>query len=98
MILTRKITRTYDIYQEVEVNETLIENFEELGEEFDMEDLIHSYNESEYERVWAIIEDIHSAYGDVIMQEKEYMPNQYFDDSVDYTIDEKSSLTEKEPA
>lgn len=98
MFLTRKITRTYDIYQEVEVNETLIENFEELGEEFDMEDLIHSYNESEYARVWDIIEDIHLAYGDVIMQEKQYMPDQHFDDVVDYSIDETSSIIEKEAA
>lgn len=38
MLLTRKVTRSYDFYQEVEIDETLIENFEELGEEFDVED------------------------------------------------------------
>lgn len=98
MILTRKITRSFDIYQEVEINETLIENFEELGEVFDMEDLIHSYNESEYARVWEVIEDIHSAYGDVIFEEKVYMPQQAFDDVCEYSIDETSSLMEKEAA
>jgi hypothetical protein len=98
MILTRTITRSFDIYQEVEVNEQLIENFEELGEEIDMEDLIHSYNESEFARVWEVIEDIHSAYGDTIYEEKQYMPDQNFEDVVDYLIIEQSNLVEKEPA
>ena len=94
MILTRKITRTYDIYQEVEVTEELIDNFEELGEEIDMEDLIHSYNESEFARVWEVIEDIHSAYGDTIFEEKMYgLP--YYDDECEYSIEDTSSLTEK---
>ena len=59
MILTRTITRSFDIYQEVEVDEQLIENFEELGEEFDIENLIHSYNESEFAEVWAEIGRAH---------------------------------------
>ena len=96
MILARTVTRTFDFYQEVEIDETLIENFEELGEEFDVEDLIHSYNESEYARVWEVIEDIHSAYGDTIMQEKMYMPDQSYDDVCEYSIIDKSNLVEKE--
>jgi hypothetical protein len=80
------------------VNEELVENFEELGEEFDMEDLIHSYNESEYARVWEVIEDIHSAYGDTIFEEKVYMPDQHFDDVCEYSIVDKSYLLEKEAA
>ena len=98
MILTRTITRSFDIYQEVEIDEQLIENFEELGEELDVEDLIHSYNESAFAEVWAVIEDIHSAYGDTIYEEKQYMPDQNYDDVVDYLIIEQSNLVEKEPA
>jgi hypothetical protein len=98
MILTRKITRSFDIYQEVVVDEQLLDNFEELGEIFDMEDLIHSYDESEYARVWEVIEDIHSAYGDTIFEEKQYMPDQSYDDVCEYSITDKSYLLEREPA
>ena len=72
--------------------------FRSLGEVLDVEDLIHSYNESEFAQVWAIIEDIHSAYGDTIYEEKQYMPDQNYDDVVDYLIIDQSNLVEKEPA
>lgn len=92
MILTRKITRTYDIYQEVEVNEELLEKFEASGLELDLENLTHAYDESAFENVWTDLEDLHQYSGDVIIEDKSNSSFFAQDDVCEYGIEEKSSI------
>lgn len=97
MILSRTITRSFDIYQEVEVNDDLIKYLEESGEMLDgFDDFEHYSHRDEFETLWNIIEDKHSEDGETIYEEKQYMPDQNYDDVVEYAVITKSALIEPE--
>lgn len=94
MILTRKITRSFDIYQEVELNEELLNKFEEHGLELDMEDIIHAYSDSAYSDIWSMFEEIHMDTEDVIYEEDVDNFGNY-EDEVEYGIEDVSSIKDR---
>lgn len=94
MILTRKITRTYDIYQEVEITEEMLGKIEAAGYELDLETLTHAYDESNFSETWAMLEDVHSIDGDVIVEDKSDLSFFAPDDVCEYGIQSKSSIAE----
>ena len=94
MILTRKITRSFDIYQEVEITEELLNKFEEHGLELDLEDVTHAYNESAYADIWDMFEEIHMDTEDVIYEEDVDNIGNY-EDEVEYGIEDVSSIKDR---
>ena len=97
MILSRTITRSFDMYQEVEVNDELIKYLEESGEMLEgFDDFEHYSHRDEYETLWAILEEKHIEDGETIYEEKVYMPDQNYDDICDYGVYQKSNIVEKE--
>ena len=96
MILARNVTRSFDFYEEVEITEELLDKIEEAGYELDLEDVIHNPNDSAMKDIWDMLEELHwDGDGGVIFKEEELMPNQNYNDEVDYLIIEQSNLIEK---
>lgn len=96
MILARNVTRSFSMYQEVEITEELLERIEQAGFEIDLEDIIHTPNKSASADIWDILDEMHWIDGDVIFKEYEPFPNQDYDDVCEYLIIDKSALIEKE--
>ena len=94
MILTRNITRSFDMYHEVEITDELLDDIcDYLGEEIDLEHLSHL---DDYSDVWTAIDDLHWNNGDIIFQEEQRFPDQNYDDVVHYGLTDKSALIEPE--
>lgn len=90
MILARTVTRSYDFYQEVEITDELIGHLEQV---FDYK---LELDNNDYDLLWSNLEEMHDEDGNIIMQEKQYMPDQSYDDVCEYFIIDKSNLIETE--
>ena len=102
MYLTRNVTRSFDMYHEVEITQELIDKINEyLGNDEDylgnnQLDLEHLSHLQDYSDVWTAIDDLHWNEGDIIFQEYERMPNQNYEDVVHFGVQPKTSLIEPE--
>jgi hypothetical protein len=71
MILSRRVTRSFDEYYEVEITDELVKRLEDLQKAYDKHDLLDltDLTNKDLDELWGYLEDLHGETGDVIVLE-----------------------------